>query len=333
MLLLTLNSYHGTEQIRSETAGNGWSISETGSNNRMISVLETNGRSTIIIMIIPPGGSSCGNQILETAPYRFAISADGSGSAKLYGLCEPGKETERILTLLLAVELGRGDASRICNFSILPIGKGLSLSCEGRLTLENCLATERPHADTLTFDECSPSSRGPWLSLPIVFRPKPRSWIYLDGVTSNRSRETRDSHRPNFAKADDGMLVDCYFLTIFTFIVFLASSRNLLCRGLVAKDYELEETAIVEISVGSKFTDGTDIEGKFQIIARYEVPPDSPGAIAELPRRFSFCLVRVRIILVPGKVCSDGTEEEVEKKKAKEQQRRRMERAVYPDLG
>ncbi|KAF7396785.1 hypothetical protein HZH66_007647 [Vespula vulgaris] len=271
-------NYHGTEQIRSETAGNGWSISETGSNNRMISVLETNGRSTIIIMIIPPGGSSCGNQILETAPYRFAISADGSGSAKLYGLCEPD-------------------------------------------------------ADTLTFDEYSPSSRGPWLSLPIVFRPKPRSWIYLDGVTSNRSRETRDSQRPNFAKADDGMLVDCYFLTIFTFVVFLASSRNLLCRGLVAKDYELEETAIVEISVGSKFTDGTDIEGKFQIIARYEVPPDSPGAIAELPRRFSFCLVRVRIILVPGKVCSDGTEEEVEKKKAKEQQRRRMERAVYPDLG
>ncbi|KAF7399809.1 hypothetical protein HZH68_008401 [Vespula germanica] len=251
-------------------------------------------------MIIPPGGSSCGNQILETAPYRFAISADGSGSAKLYGLCEPD-------------------------------------------------------ADTLTFDECSPSSRGPWLSLPIVFRPKPRSRIYLDGVTSNRSRQTRDSHRPNFAKADDGMLVDCYFLTISTFIVFLASSRNLLCRGLVAKDYELEETAIVEISVGSKFTDGTLIIcaraqrgirdyvefqdafvspfGKFQIIARYEVPPDSPGAIAELPRRFSFCLVRVRIILVPGKVCSNGTEEEVEKKKAKEQQRRRMERAVYPDLG
>ncbi|KAL2713044.1 hypothetical protein V1478_017237 [Vespula squamosa] len=73
--------------------------------------------------------------------------------------------------------------------------------------------------------------------------------------------------------------------------------------------------------------------GKFQIIARYEMPPDSPGAIAKPSWRFSFCLVRVRIILVPGKVSADGTEEEVEEKKAKVRQRRRMERAAYPDLG
>ncbi|KAL2713043.1 hypothetical protein V1478_017236 [Vespula squamosa] len=170
------NGYHGTQQIRSETGGNGWSISETGSNNRMISVLETNGRSTIIIMIISPGGSSRGNRILKTAPYRFAISADGSGSAKLYGLCEPDADTS---TFDEAVLLARAD---------LGLARRFLLSI-------------------------------------------------IDSLGPCSTRETRDSSHSNFAKADDRELVDRYFLTKFTFLVFTTSSRNLVPR--IAKSQKI----------------------------------------------------------------------------------------------